>query len=149
MTSQQEATSVHAVPAQWLERGFRLLILRELHTEKEPPAFAWIEQHLLRTPQRLTRHGLFFGRAFLPEIMAWLIEHLGRASRERAGRPHRNALWPMLSWYGERRLWPDGIRTTEWFVDVIFQDEGSWTAFQRRWHGRLMGNTEASETPPR
>jgi hypothetical protein len=66
MTSQQEATSVHAVPAQWLERGFRLLILRELHTEKEPPAFAWIEQRLLRTPQRLTRHGLFLEGPFCP-----------------------------------------------------------------------------------
>ena len=76
MTSQDEATAVHAVPAQWLECGFRLLILRELRTENEPPAFAWIEQHLLRTPQRLTRHGLFFGMAFRPEIMAWLSEHL-------------------------------------------------------------------------
>src|SRR5271170_4473455 len=83
MTSRDEATAVHAVPAQWLECGFRLLVLRELRAENEPPAFAWIEQHLLRTPQRLTRHGLFFGLAFRPEIMAWLSEHLGRPSLAR------------------------------------------------------------------
>ena len=122
MTSQDEATAVHAVPAQWLECGFRLLILRELRTENEPPAFAWIEQHLLRTPQRLTRHGLFFGMAFRPEIMAWLSEHLGRPSlREGTGKPSRNPLWPNSGWYGEPRLWPGDIHTIEWFVDVAFK----------------------------
>ena len=34
MTMQPEATAIHAVPAEWLERGFRLLVLRELHTKK-------------------------------------------------------------------------------------------------------------------
>jgi len=28
MTLQPEATAIHAIPAQWLERGFRLLVLR-------------------------------------------------------------------------------------------------------------------------
>ena len=127
-------------PAQWLERGFRLLTFRELHTGKEPPAFAWIEQHFLRAPQRLSRHGLYFASAFLPEIMAWLSEYLGRPSlREANGKPYRNALWPVLSWHSEHRLWPGGGRTIEWFVDVIFQDEASWTAFQQRWHDRPDG----------
>ncbi len=140
-----EAASIDAVQAQWLERGFRLLTLRELHTGKEPPAFAWIEQHFLRAPQRLSRHGLYFASAFLPEIMAWLSESLGRPSlREANGKPYRNALWPVLSWHSEHRLWPGGGRTIEWFVDVIFQDEASWTAFQQRWHDRLMGKIEVS-----
>ncbi len=145
MTSQPDATAIHAVPAQWLERGFRLLMMRELHTENEPPAFAWIEQRLLRTPQRLTRHGLFFGRAFLPEIMTWMSEYLGRpALRESTSKTYRNPLWPVTSWHGEPRLWPSGIRTVEWFVDVVFQDEASSTAFRQRWHARLMGETEGS-----
>jgi hypothetical protein len=126
-----------------MERGFRLLILRELHTTKKPPAFAWIEQHLLRTPQRLSRHGLYFAGTFRPEIMAWLSEHLGRPSiRESAGQPSRNALWPDLMWHSEKRLWPDGIHTTEWFVDVIFPNEASWSAFQQHWLERLMGSDE-------
>jgi hypothetical protein len=143
LTSQDEATAVHAVPARWLECGFRLLVLRELRTENEPPAFAWIEQHLLRTPQRLTRHGLFFGLAFRPEIMAWLSEHLGRPSlREGTGKPHRNSRWPISAWHSEPRLWPGGTQTIEWFVDVVFQDQASWTAFRQRWHGRLMGKVD-------
>lgn len=143
MNPPDEATAIHAVPARWLECGFRLLILRELRTENEPPAFAWIEQLLLRTPQRLTRHGLFFGLAFRPEIMAWLSEHLGRPSlREGTGKPYRNPLWPVSAWHGEPRPWPGGTQTIEWFVDVVFQDQASWTAFRQRWHGRLMGKVD-------
>jgi len=146
MILQEEATAIHAIPAQWLERGFRLLILRELHTDKESPAFAWVEQHMLRSPQRLSRHGLFFASTFLPEIMAWLSEYLGRPSlRDSTGRPCRNTRWPILTWHGEDRLWASGNHTIEWFVDVIFPDEASWTAFQQHWHGRLMGKTEVSE----
>ncbi|HZM06871.1 MAG TPA: hypothetical protein VFC11_00235 [Methylocella sp.] len=146
LTLQQEATAIHAVPALWLERGFRLLVLREFHTEAQPPAFAWIEQHVLRTPQRLSRHGLSFASTFLPEIMAWLSEHLGRPSlRASTGEPYRNSRWPSSAWHGEERLWPDAIHTIEWFADVIFQDEASWTAFQQRWHNRLMGKIEAPE----
>jgi hypothetical protein len=95
MTLQQEPTAIHAVPAQCLDRGFRLLILRELHTGEEPPAFAWIDQYLLRTPQRLSRHGLSFASTFLPEIMAWLTDLLGRPSlRASTGEPYRNSRWP-------------------------------------------------------
>jgi hypothetical protein len=121
------------------------LVLRQIHQEKEPPLFAWIEQKVLRTPQRLTRHGLFFGFAFLPEVMAWLSDHLGRPSlRSDEGAPYRNSRWPVLSWRSEDRLWPDGVHTIEWFVDVVFQDAASWSAFQERWRDRLMGKTETS-----
>jgi hypothetical protein len=143
VASQHEATAIHAVPAQFLERGFRLLVLREHHTDKEPAAFAWMEQRLLRTPQRLTRHGIYFGRAFLPEITAWLIEHVGRPSlRESGEKPNRNSLWPVTTWHSEPRQWRGGIRTTEWFIDVTFRDEAAWSAFRERWHGRLMGEIE-------
>jgi hypothetical protein len=75
--------------------------------------------------------------------MTWLIEHLGRVSlHESSGEPHRNPLWPSLTWHGEPRVWPDGIHTIEWSVDVVFQDEASWAAFRERWHGRLMGKIE-------
>ena len=140
-TLHQEASAIHAVPAQWLERGFRLLVLRELHTETTPPAFAWIEQQLMRTPERLSRHGLFFGNTFRPEVMAWLIEHLGRPSvRDKEDGPaRRNASWPDLAWHRENRDWPEGLRTTEWFVDVIFPMEAHWTVFRQHWLDRLLG----------
>ncbi len=87
----QEATAIHAVPAQWLDCGFRLLVMREFHTGKEPPAFAFIEQRLLRTPERLSRHGLSFASTFLPGIMAWLSHCLGCPSlRDAAGSPYGN-----------------------------------------------------------
>jgi hypothetical protein len=145
MTLQQEATAIHAVPAQCLDCGFRLLILRELHAEKKPPAFGWIEQRLLRTPQRLSLHGLFFASTFLPEIVDWLSEHLGRPSvRTSTGEPFRNSRWPIMTWHSEDRIWPGGIHTIEWFVDIIFQDKSSWAAFQQHWHDRLMGKIEES-----
>ncbi len=140
---QPESTSVQAVPSQWLEQGFRLLTLREFRNVTAPPAFAWIEQRLLRAPQRLGRHGLFFANTFRPEIMAWLSQQLGRPSiRMDDGHAHRNARWPAMAWHGEDRVWPDGARTVEWFVDVTFPQQASWIAFQRQWCSRLMGEDE-------
>jgi hypothetical protein len=140
----QDANCIHAVPAQWLERGFRLLTLRELHAETQPPAFAWIEQRLLRTPERLSRHGLYFGNTFRPEVMAWLIEHLGRPSVRDSddGPARRNASWPALAWHREIRAWPEGFRTMEWFVDVIFPAEAHWNAFRQHWLDRLLGKAD-------
>lgn len=140
---QPESACVHAVPSQWLAQGFRLLTLREFRNATAPPAFAWIEQRLLRAPQRLGRHGVFFANTFRPEIMAWLSQKLGRPSiRTDAGQAHRNALWPAMRWHGEDRVWPDGARTVEWFVDVTFPHQASWTAFQQRWRARLKGEDE-------
>jgi hypothetical protein len=138
LSLQQEAGCINAVPAQLRERGFRLLILRAFRKESEPPAFAWIEQQLFRTPERLGRHGLFFGSAFRPEIVTWLSERLGRPSVRDNGRPRRNPRWPIVSWRGEDRLWADGAQTTEWFVDVIFNDDESWTDFRQCWRERLL-----------
>jgi hypothetical protein len=144
---------IHAVPAQWLERGFRLLVLRELHTESRPPAFAWIEQRLLRTPERLSRHGLYFGNTFRPEVMAWLSAHLGRPSvRDNDDGPaRRNASWPDLAWHSEDHEWAEGLRTTEWFADVVFPVETDWAAFRQRWLNRLLGRNDPSPsaTAPR
>lgn len=142
-TSPPESASVHAVPARRLERGFRLLTLREFRNIGEPSAFAFIEQRLLRAPQRPGRHGLFFANTFLPEIMAWLNQQLGRPSvRADTGQVHRNGRWPAMTWHGEDRAWPDGARTVEWFADVTFPEQASWTAFQRQWHARLMGEED-------
>jgi hypothetical protein len=140
----RDVNCIHAVPAQWLERGFRLLTLRELHTEAQPPAFAWIEQRLLRTPERLSRHGLYFGNTFRLEVMAWLIEHLGRPSvRDNDDSPaRRNASWPELAWHKESRDWPEGLRTIEWFVDVVFPAEADWNVFRQHWRDRLLGRNE-------
>ncbi len=139
---------IHALPAQWLERGFRLLMLRQLHAGTTPPAFARIEQRLLRTPERLSRHGLYFACTFRPEIMTWLSEHLGRPSVRQGedGSARRNASWPDLKWHGESREWMEGHRTTEWFVDVIFPIETHWTLFQQRWLNRLMGRDEGERS---
>jgi len=75
--------------------------------------------------------------------MAWLSEHLGRPSlRESTGQPYRNSLWPILTWHGEERLWPDGIHTIEWFVDVVLSRRTvmdristtlAWPADGREW----------------
>ncbi len=142
-TLQPESACVRAVPSQWFAQGFRLLTLREFRNVAAPPAFAWIEQRLLRAPQRLGRHGLFFANTFRPEIMAWLSQQLGRPSiRTDAGQAHRNALWPAMAWHCEDRVWPDGARTVEWFVDVMFPLQASWTAFQQQWRARLIGEDE-------
>jgi hypothetical protein len=143
MASGDEVTAIHAVPAQSLACGFRLLVLRELQTENEPPAFAFIAQRLLRLPQRLTRHGLFFGRALVPDVTAWLTGEVGRPSlRDGAARPVRNPRWPVSTWHREPRRWPGDVRTIEWSVDVVFADEASWAAFRRRWQARLAGGLE-------
>lgn len=150
----QEATAIHAVPVREIPRGFRLLVMRQLHAATEPPGFALIEQHLMRTPERRGRHSVFFARAFLPEIMAWLGECLGRAaSRDVQGLPQRNPRWPVTTWHAEERLWPDGTRSTEWHIDVAFPDEASWIAFSQQWRQRLEGRREegapgASVEPP-
>lgn len=138
-----EAASVHAIPVRRLERGFRLLTLREFRNLGQPSAFAFIEQRLLRRPQRRGRHGLFFANTFRPEIMAWLSQQLGRPSiRTDTGQVHRNALWPAMTWHGEDRVWPDGVRTVEWFADVTFPEETSWAAFQQQWHACLMAEND-------
>lgn len=138
-----EAACIHAVPSRLLEQGFRLLTLREFRNDKEPPVFAWIEQRLLRTPQRSGRHGLFFANTFRPDVMAWLSQQLGRPSiRSDTGRALRNTLWPTLTWHSEDRVWPDGARTVEWSVDVIFPHQASWTAFQKQWRGRLAAEED-------
>ena len=141
-----QAAAIGAVPAQALDCGFRLLVLRQYHVETAPPAFAWIDQRILRAPQRVSRHGTFFANTFLPDVMAWLGEHLGRpSSRDATGKPHRNLRWPDIRWHGENRQWPDGTRTTEWFADVTFHDHASWRAFQQHWRGRLRGGIESDE----
>lgn len=139
----QDAACINALPALWLPHGFRLLVLRQFHKQNEPPAFAWIGQRLLRTPERLSRHGLFFGNAFRPEIMTWLTERFGRPSVRENNKAHRNLYWPTVSWICEERLWPDDVRTTEWFVDVVFSDEESSNAFRERWRERLLGRYDA------
>jgi len=60
-----QATAVDAVPAISLDCGFRLLVLRQFQVEGAPPAFALIEQRLLRAPQRFGRHGISFANTFL------------------------------------------------------------------------------------
>lgn len=137
-----EAGCMNPVPAQMLDCGFRLLVLRCFHKEHEPPAFAWIDQRIFRTPERFNRHGLFFGVAFRPEIMAWLIERLGRPSLRDDGKPRRNPQWPTVIWRGAERLWPDDTQTTEWRLDVTFADETSWDAFRERWRDRLSVRVE-------
>lgn len=142
-TLQAESTSIHAVPSQWLAQGFRLLILREFRNAEAPPVFAGIEQRLLRAPQRLGRHSLFFANTFRPEIMAWLSQELGRPSiRTDAGQAHRNAMWPSTTWYREDRVWRDGAKTIEWFADVIFADQASSAAFRHKWNDRLIGEDD-------
>ncbi len=138
-----DANAIHAVPAEGRPCGFRLLVLRELQAETEPPAFALIEQRLFRAPHRVTRHGLFFGRAFLPDVTAWLIREVGRPStRDGGGGLVRNPRWPVTTWQREPRRWPGDIRTVEWFVDVDFANQRSWTAFRSRWQARLAGEVE-------
>jgi hypothetical protein len=133
-----QVTAIHAVPAHVLSRGFRLLILRELRIGTDPPNFASIEQNLFRKPQRLSRHGLSFATAFLPDVVAWLSETLGRPTlHSSAGAPCRNSRWPVLTWRGEDRVWTPDVKTIEWFVDAGFYDNASWGAFRHRWRDRL------------
>ncbi len=147
-TSQPDPGCVRAVRSHWLAQGFRLLTLREFRNGRAPASFAWIEQRILRTPQRLGRHGVFFANTFRPEVMAWLSETLGRPSlRADAATAQRNARWPAMVWHGEDRIWPDEVRTVEWFVDVTFPQPNSWTAFQHHWRARLMAEDDSLALP--
>ena len=104
MSCHQEATAIHAVAAGRMANGFRLLVLREFRSDIAPPAFALIEQHLLRSPERKNRHGVSFASTFRPEIMDWLIAELGRPSRRAAdGDARRNSRWPQITWHREAR----------------------------------------------
>ena len=134
---EDEAGCVNALPALMLQCGFRLLLLRQFHYENGPPAFAWIDQRIFRTPERFSRHGMFFGAAFRPELMAWLSERLGRPSIRESDKSHRNPSWPSVTWRAEDHFWADGAKTTEWFADAAFQEEASWLAFRERWRERL------------
>jgi hypothetical protein len=137
---QDEPSAISAVPARDLPDGVRLLFLREFRAAEAPPAFAYIDQQLLRAPGRAIRHGMFFAPAFRAEVMDWLISRLGRPSlREGAGAPGRNPRWPTLAWHGAERHWPDGSRTVEWSVDIVFPEAQCAAAFRAQWRGRLDG----------
>jgi hypothetical protein len=144
-----EATAIHAIPAQPLERGFSLLLLREYPTRERPSAFAFIDQSLMRSPERSVSHGLWFAGAFLPEIVAWLSEDLGRPTlHDAANKPHRNPRWPGQSWRSAERCWPDGVRTIEWSIEVAFDDDEGCARFQRRWGERLRGASATDDASP-
>lgn len=141
MHKHEEAGDVRAVPAQILERGFRLLVLREFRDAGQPPSLAWIKQHVLRDVHRVQRQGIFFGCTFLPDIMQWLSELLGRPSVHPpdypASRAYRNPAWPSILWHQESRLWPMDVQTIEWHADIKFTDQASFDAFLARWPDRL------------
>ncbi len=144
MPCHQDATAIYALPAEPIARGFRLLVMREFRSNEAPPAFAVIEQLILRAPERRNRHGISFAAAFRPEIMDWLIAELGRPSqREEGGEARRNPRWPGLTWRYETRNWPDGIETIEWYADVVFPEETSWAAFHRHWQVCLQGGGDS------
>jgi hypothetical protein len=133
-TQHQDPTAIHAVPTQDSPQGLRLLVLRQFQEPGTPPAFAFIDQHLLRTPGRSTRHGLFFAPAFRVETMDWLIARLGRPSlRSGNGPAARNPRWPVLNWTSAARHWPDGTRTIEWTIDIAFPEADFAAAFRDRW----------------
>lgn len=141
--SHAEATAVHALPAEIFDGGFRLLLLRQFDEDGAPPAFAFIDQFFMRAPQRISRHGVGFAAAFLPEIVAWLSARLGRPSlRDEDQKPFRNPRWPQHIWRAEARVWPDGTRSIEWSVEVIFRDLSVWPAFEKDWRARLQGRIE-------
>lgn len=134
------ATEISAQPATLQEQGFRLLVLRQFPRPPAPPAFAVIEQAIVRSPLRPNRHGMAFAIAFRPEIVAWLSDRLGRPSvHDGNGRALRNPLWPQPDWTCADRMWADGTSTLEWSVEVRFPEAGSWQAFQASWQGRLAG----------
>ncbi len=139
---QESAGSVNAVPASSIPMGFQLLALRCFHNDPDPPAFAWINQRIFRAPDRLSRHGLFFGAAFRPEVMDWLIARLGRPSFRSGDEPRRNPDWPIVGWRSAERAWPDETRTTEWSIEVGFATEDFANAFRERWRERLSGGFE-------
>ncbi|MFG1395037.1 hypothetical protein [Xanthobacter agilis] len=138
-----EPTAIHAVPAQLGASGFRLLLLREFRGEG-PPGFALIDQHLLRAPHRLHRHGVSFALTFRPEVMAGLAEAIGRLSmREGVGPAVRNPRWPAFGWWRTPRTWADGTDTVEWFADVHFADAAAWVLFRTQFAEGLAGRPPA------
>lgn len=151
MRKHEQAGDIRAVPAQILDRGFRLLVLREFRETDKPPSLAVIRQSVLRDVHRIERHGVFFGCAFLPDIMQWLCELLGRPSLHPPDYPaspaYRNPAWPSFRWRQENRLWNDGVQTIEWHVDVIFADEASFEAFMARWRDRLIEGAVSATRP--
>lgn len=147
--SHQEPTAIHAVPAELRPAGFRVLLLREFRIDG-PPGFALVEQHLLRLPHRLNRHGVSFALTFRPEVMAGLSADIGRPSaRDGAGRVARNPRWPTFGWCSRPRSWPDGTTTVEWLAEVAFPGAEDWAAFCARFAERLAGRLErpGSGTP--
>lgn len=150
MLKHEAAGDIRAIPAQILDRGFRLLVLREFRMSDQPPSLAWIQQYILRDAHRVQRHGIFFGCTFLPEIMQWVAELLGRPSLHPADYPaspaYRNPAWPAFLWHPENRTWDAGEQTIEWHADVIFIDQTSFDAFMARWRDRLIWNED--EPPP-
>ncbi len=153
MHKHEVAGDIRAVPAQILELGFRVLVLREFRQADQPPSLAWIQQYVLRDVHRIQRHGIFFGCTFLPDIMQWLNELLGPASLHPADYPasraYRNPAWPSLLWHQENRRWDEDIQTVEWYADVTFVDQASFDAFMARWQDRLHGTgTEIPQAAP-
>jgi hypothetical protein len=153
MHQHEQAGDVRAVPARILDCGFRLLVLREFRETDQPPSLAWIQQHVLRDVHRIQRHGIFFGCTFLPEIMQWMSDLLGRPSLHPADYPaspaYRNKAWPIFQWHREDRVWDGDIQTVEWHADVVFVDQASYDAFMARWQDRLTGReAEASAAAP-
>jgi hypothetical protein len=138
----ESATCINAVPAARIPMGFRLLALRCFHNDPDPPSFAWLNQRIFRTPDRMCRHGLFFGAAFRPEVMDWLIARVGRPSSRESGEPLRNPDWPNVAWRRAERVWPDATRTTEWSIEVVFASEALANAFCERWRERLSGESD-------
>lgn len=139
----EEPTAIHAMPAELNDSGFRLLVVREFRSPDAPPAFALVGQYLLRTPQRLNRHGISFALTFRPEVMAALSEDLGRPSlRQDEGPARRNPRWPVLTWSSVPRLWADGTTTIEWCADAAFPEPAAWALFRARFADRLDGRLE-------
>jgi hypothetical protein len=153
MHAHEHAGDVRAVPAQILERGFRLLVLREFREKDQPPALAVIRQHILRDVHRLQRHGIFFSCTFLPDVTQWLSERLGRPSLRPPDYPaspaFRNPAWPSFHWRQQGRVWNEGVETVEWHVEVTFADPKSFEAFVARWRDRLTEGGAPSEAGDR
>jgi hypothetical protein len=137
-----EPGCINPAPAEWIAKGFRLLVLRCYHNESAPPSFACIKQQIFRTPERASRHGLHFGLAFRPEVMSWLIERLGRPSAADQNWPRRNPQWPTVAWRSVSRNWPDAVFTTEWYAEVIFFSQEHADAFGERWSKLLAGELD-------
>ena len=130
---------INPVAAIWKPKGFELLLLRCFHNGAGPPSFAWIDQRIFRTPERLSRHGLYFGCAFRPEVMSWLIAKLGRPAATGEAGSRRNPNWPGVDWRSANRLWPNDLQTTEWFAETTFATEEMAQLFRNHWADRLSG----------